>query len=157
MLSNEIQAVGVFVDEDKEFIAKLANENTIDLIQLHGSEDSDYISELKELTDKPIIKAIQIQTPEDLEKIETTFNSDADYVMFDSGKGSGQMFNWGIAGETEKPIFVAGGINIENVVDAIEIFRPFAVDISSGVETNKVKDKQKIVEIVNLVRRTQYV
>lgn len=157
MLSKEIQAVGVFVDDDKEYIAKLANENTIDLIQLHGNEDSEYISELKELTNKPIIKAIQIQTPEDLEKIETTFNTETDYVMFDSGKGSGQMFNWGIAGETEKPIFVAGGLNAENVVDAIRVFKPFAVDISSGVETNKVKDKEKIVEIVDLVRRTQYV
>ncbi|MGE4215282.1 MAG: phosphoribosylanthranilate isomerase, partial [Anaerotignaceae bacterium] len=157
ILSNEIQSVGVFVDEDKEFIAKLANENTIDLIQLHGNEDSEYITELKELTNKPIIKAIQIQTPEDLGKIETSFNSDADYVMFDSGKGSGQMFNWSIAGETDKPIFVAGGLNAENVVDAIEIFKPFAIDISSGVETNKVKDKEKIVEIVDLVRRIQYV
>lgn len=157
MLSNVIQAVGVFVDDDKEYIAKLANDNTIDLIQLHGNEDSEYIAELKKLTNKPIIKAIQIQNTEDLEKIETTFNAESDYVMFDSGKGSGQMFNWGIAGEVEKPIFVAGGLNAENVVDAIRIFKPFAVDISSGVETNKVKDKEKIVEIVNLVRRTQYV
>lgn len=157
MLSNEIKAVGVFVDDDINYIAKLANDDIIDLIQLHGSESSDYIAELKELTDKPIIKAIKIETPEDVQKIDISFNSNADYVMLDSGKGSGKTFNWGLVGETEKPIFVAGGLNIENVVDAIEVFRPFAVDISSGVETNKVKDKQKIVEIVDLVRRTQYV
>jgi len=77
--------------------------------------------------------------------------------MFDSGKGSGNTFNWSITSERDKPIFVAGGLNTKNVVDAIKIFRPFAVDISSGVETNKVKDKEKIMKIVDLVRRTLYV
>lgn len=157
LLNSHIQAVGVFVDDDISFIAKLVNENIIDLIQLHGEENSEYIAELKELTHKPIIKAIKIESIEDIEKIDSAFHSGADFIMLDSGKGSGKAFNWGIAEETEQPIFVAGGLNSNNIVDAIKIFRPFAVDISSGVETNGIKDKEKITKIVDLVRRTQYV
>ncbi|HCT64345.1 MAG TPA: indole-3-glycerol phosphate synthase TrpC [Lachnospiraceae bacterium] len=157
MLSSEIEAVGVFVDEDKNFIAKLANDGIIDLIQLHGNEDSSYIAELKALTNKLIIKAIKIETDEDAEKIKNAFKLGADYIMLDSGKGSGKAFDWSMVGETENPIFLAGGLNSQNIVEAIETFKPFAVDVSSSVETNKVKDKQKILEIVDLVRRTQYV
>ena len=157
MLNFNIQAVGVFVDDDISFIAKLANENVIDLIQLHGEEDSEYIAQLKELTHKPIIKAIKIGTEREIEKLNTAFDLGADYIMLDSGKGSGKTFNWGISKEIKQPIFVAGGLNSQNIVEAIKIFHPFAVDISSGVETNDIKDKKKIMKIVDLVRRTQYV
>ncbi len=148
MLDPKIKAVGVFVDESPEIIAKLAEEGTIDLIQLHGTEDEQFVHQLRRMTDAPIIKAFQggRVTEEDL----ITFP--CNYVLIDSGKGSGKTFDWSTIPTSPKPWFLAGGIGLDNVEDAIRILKPDVVDLSSSVESNGVKDREKILEIVRRIR-----
>ncbi|MCQ2492771.1 MAG: phosphoribosylanthranilate isomerase [Lachnospiraceae bacterium] len=148
LLDPGIKAVGVFVDEKAEVIAKLANEKTIDLIQLHGKEDEAFVHRLKQLTHAPIIKAFKggMVTEEDL----ITFP--ADYVLIDSGKGSGKTFDWSTIPKSPKPWFLAGGIGMDNVEEAIKTLHPDVIDLSSSVESDGVKDKDKILEIVRRIR-----
>lgn len=143
-----ILSVGVFVDEKPEAAAELANEGIIDLIQLHGSEDAAYVAKLRELMDKPIIKAFCGT------KIAEVSQNDfpADYYLLDHGKGSGERFDWECIPEMKKPWFLAGGISAGNVMEAIERFHPYAVDVSSSVETDGKKDRDKILEIVRRIR-----
>ncbi len=160
-LDQAIKAVGVFVDEDKEFIAGLSNENIIDIIQLHGSEDENYIGQLRKLTDAKIIKAFQIKK-EDAgdekrlqEKIEAINVSSADMVLIDSGQGTGSAFNWEILKLIKRPYFLAGGINTDNIEEAVRDIRPYAIDVSSGIETDGVKDEEKMTTIIEVVRATK--
>ena len=160
-LDPDIKAVGVFVDEDKEFIAGLSNENIIDIIQLHGNEDEKYIGQLRLLTDAKIIKAFQIKK-EDAddekrlqEKIEAINVSSADMVLIDSGQGTGSAFNWEILKLIKRPYFLAGGINTDNIEEAVRDIRPYAIDVSSGIETDGVKDEEKMTTIIEAVRATK--
>ncbi|WP_026520374.1 phosphoribosylanthranilate isomerase [Butyrivibrio sp. FCS006] len=140
----EIKKVGVFVDEEPEKVAALLKDKVIDIAQLHGSEDEGYIARLRELSgDAPIIKAFVVKSKEDLERAK---KSSADYLLLDSGKGTGQTFNWELIKEAEfdKPYFLAGGLGVENVAKALKVLHPFAVDVSSGIETNGVKDPEKM-------------
>jgi phosphoribosylanthranilate isomerase len=145
-LNSDIIPVGVFVNEKPEIICEIVKARIIDIIQLHGSESDEYIKNIKELTGKPVIKSA------------TNLNDmreNADYILFDSfGGGTGKSFNWDILEKSKinKPFFLAGGLNINNIKDAINQVKPFAVDVSSGVETDGVKDKQKIFDIINFVR-----
>jgi phosphoribosylanthranilate isomerase len=149
-LARGISPVGVFVDETIECVLSLIRGGVIDVVQLHGMENEDYIKRLKKLTDKPIIKAIAVQNALDVRKWE---NSCADYLLLDSkGGGTGQTFDWALIGETTKPYFLAGGLNITNVESAIDTTKPFAVDVSSGVEENGLKDRAKIDEFIRRVR-----
>ncbi len=151
-LDKNIKAVGVFVNEDIELIKELLDKEIIDIVQLHGSEDDDYIESLKNAANKPslqIIKAIQIKSKEDLVNQNIKL---ADYYLLDSGMGSGSSFDWSIIKELDKPIFLAGGLNTDNVTDAINSVKPFAVDVSSGIETDKVKDIEKMRKFISLVR-----
>lgn len=149
ILSKKISAVGVFVDEKIETVADLANKNVVDLIQLHGAEDEIYISQLKKLTAKKIIKAFKIKTANDLKVAE---NFPADFILLDSGAGTGQIFDWDILKGFKRKYFLAGGLNCENVSGAIKILKPFVVDVSSGIETDKVKDAAKMKKFVEQVR-----
>ncbi len=151
-LSSEIQAVGVFVNEHPQDVAKLLQNGIIDIAQLHGDEDDDYITQLRLLTDKPIIKAFRIETVND---IKTAEQSTADYILLDSGTGTGTVFDWDLAKSIRRPYFLAGGLDAHNVADAIKALHPFAVDVSSGIETNGVKDKTKIAAFVAAVRREE--
>ncbi len=148
-LSKKILAVGVFVDEKISVVAELLNAGIIDVAQLHGGEDADYISRLRTLTAKPLIKAVEIHSPENLCAIEQI---DSDYVLIDSGKGSGNVFDWRILKNFSRLYFLAGGLNPENVSAAIKILNPFAVDVSSGIESNGRKDAAKMREFVSAVR-----
>ena len=148
-LSEEIQAVGVFVNEPVEIVAKLLNHSTIDLAQLHGEEDETYIQKLRQLTDRPIIKAFQIGTAADLRGIE---ECSADYLLLDSGAGSGETFDWSLLEQFHRPFFLAGGLDAGNVKQALDKIQPFAVDVSSGIETDGVKDKKKMAAFVAAVR-----
>jgi phosphoribosylanthranilate isomerase len=142
--------VGVFVDEKIENVVTLAENGVIDIIQLHGSEDEEYIEKIIALTGKPVIKAIPVQKKGDVQTREKT---SADYLLLDnSSGGSGRNFLWELIGSTEKPYFLAGGLSPENVTDAIDKTKPFAVDVSSGVETDGVKDPVKIREFIRKVR-----
>ena len=102
-----IQAVGVFVDEEPEQVAALLEAGIIDLAQLHGREDEGHLERLRALTGKPIIQAFQVKTPNDLER---TQSSSADYILLDSGAGTGTTFDWGLLTSVRRPYFLAGGL-----------------------------------------------
>ncbi len=149
-LSPEIQAGGVFVDENPETVTEILNKGVIDIAQLHGGEDEDYIKRLRQRTDKPIIKAFRIETAND---IETAEQSTADYILLDSGAGTGTVFDWELIQNIKRPYFLAGGLGVDNVGSAIEVLHPYAVDVSSGIETNGIKDKTKMAAFVTAVRK----
>ena len=151
LLNPKIQAVGVFVNESVESIIKFEKENVIDMIQLHGDEDEDYMRTLRLQTKLPIIKALRIK-----EKVTITDRGNADFLLLDKHiegiyGGGGQCFDWNSIEEIAVPYFLAGGINLDNVYQAL-VKGPYAIDVSSGVETHGVKDKDKIGEIVQIVK-----
>ena len=149
-LSPDIIPVGVFVDDDPENIVSLAQRSIIDVIQLHGSENGEYIGRLKALTDKPVIKAVAVINEGDAQKWA---ESPADYLLMDGESGGkGKTFNWDLIGKVEKPFFLAGGLCPKNIGHALEKIKPFAVDVSSGVETDGFKDPAKIREFIRMVR-----
>lgn len=150
VLNKNIKAVGVFVDEPIENIITLLENSVIDIAQLHGNEDEQYIKELRRFTDKPIIKAFCINKEEDVLKAK---ESTADYVLLDAGMGCGNVFDWQKINKINRPYFLAGGLSIENAEKAIEMLNPYALDISSGVEKNGVKDNNKMISFVNIVRK----
>lgn len=149
LLRPEITAVGVFVDEAPETVAALLDCGIIDIAQLHGSEDEEYIAALRELTGLPLIQAFQISGEQDIAAAE---RSPADYVLLDSGGGTGTAFDWSLLQKIKRPYFLAGGLDAGNVAGAVESLHPFAVDVSSGIETGGVKDENKMTEFVRAVR-----
>ena len=145
-----IKTVGVFVNENPETVATLLGRGIIDIAQLHGSENEEYIQRLRWLTDQPIIKALRIDTEQDILKAQA---SSADFVLLDSGHGgTGTVFDWNLIQNIKRPYFLAGGLNADNAKDAIDFLHPYAVDVSSGIETHGRKDKNKIAEFVAAVR-----
>ena len=151
-LSPCIKAAGVFVGEEAENILDIAGRGIIDIIQLHGSEDDHYISKLKAVSDVPIIKAFSIKSKKD---IQTAVLSSADYILLDNGAGgTGDVFDWSLISEISRPYFLAGGLTPNNVEQAVAINHPFAVDASSGVETDGVKDFNKIKAFIDTVRKS---
>ena len=150
-LDSDIIAVGVFVDADIEEILKLYRDGVIDVAQLHGAESEEYIKALKEKTNHElkIINAIEMSQDKDLLKYE---DSIADYLLLDSGKGSGKTFDWNlIRKDLKKDFFLAGGLNVSNINQAIDEFNPYAVDLSSSLEVNGFKDENKIKEIMEAI------
>jgi len=164
LLSGEIIPVGVFANAPIADIASLYRENVISIAQLHGTEDDEYISRLKEASavskNKPIevIKTIQpphspLPTPHSLLP-----SSSADYYLIDSGAGSGRAFDWELLNSPKaeavkaKPWFLAGGIGLGNIERAMG-FYPYALDVSSGAETDGIKDREKIVQLTAMVRK----
>lgn len=150
-LDPRIKSAGVFVDEPLVNIKKLAESGIIDIIQLHGSEDEKYINAVKGLTGLPVIKAFEISSEDGIRAAES---SSADYILLDNGKGTGKTFDWSLLRSMKKPYFLAGGLDAENITQALKRFSPFAVDTSSGVETNKVKDYNKIKRFIETVRKS---
>ncbi|MBR3274945.1 MAG: phosphoribosylanthranilate isomerase [Clostridia bacterium] len=151
-LNQSINAVGVFVNEAPEAVAALLNDGTIDVAQLHGGEDEDYIKALRLLTDRPLIQAFRVDGPADLERARA---SSADYILLDNGAGgTGTAFDWALLKGFDRPCFLAGGLGPDNVARAVRDVRPFAVDVSSGIETDGAKDYQKMAAFVNAVRNT---
>ena len=144
-----IKAVGVFVNDDLYHVAELLNRGVIDIAQLHGSEDEEYIGQLRQLTDKPIIRAFRIKTAEDIAEAE---KCTADHVLLDSGAGTGEVFDWKLIKNMKRPYFLAGGLSPDNVENAVEQLTPYAVDVSSGIETDGVKDKVKMAAFAAAVR-----
>ncbi len=145
-----ITAVGVFINEDPRTVAELWQSGLIDMAQLHGQEDEQYIKDLRSLTSLPLIKAFRVESKEDIERAE---QSSADYILLDNGiGGTGSAFDWSLLAGVKREYFLAGGLNAENVSQAISFARPFAVDVSSGVETDGKKDFQKIRAFVRSVR-----
>ena len=148
-LAAGIKAVGVFVNDDLYHVAELLNRGIIDIAQLHGSEDEEYIGHLRQLTGKPIIRAYRIKTAEDIAEAE---KCTADHVLLDSGAGTGEVFDWKLIKNMKRPYFLAGGLSPDNVENAVEQLSPYAVDVSSGIETDGVKDKAKMAAFAAAVR-----
>ncbi len=156
-LSSEIKAVGVFVNEKAQNIAGLCHKGILDLVQLHGDEDEEYIKQLRTMTDKKIIKAVRVKSASD---ITQAFGSGADYLLFDTYHkeqygGSGIAFDWSMLERAARQYFLAGGLNEENILEAVRKYRPFALDVSSGVETDGKKDPLKISNIIARVRSVE--
>ncbi|NCC86992.1 MAG: phosphoribosylanthranilate isomerase [Clostridia bacterium] len=150
LLHPDILAVGVFVNEEIKTVANFLENGIIDIAQLHGNEDENYISKLRTLTDKPIIKAFRIENEDDIIVAE---KCSADFVLLDSGNGgTGTAFDWSLISVLKKPYFLAGGLDTLNVKNAVEKLAPFAVDVSSGIEIDGLKDKQKMMDFVCAVR-----
>lgn len=150
LLSSEIQTVGVFVNEKPERIAALLHSGVIDMAQLHGDENEDDIRRLKQFTDKPVIKAFRIETARDISGAQQCC---ADYILLDSGAGTGTVFDWKLLNNICRPYFLAGGLSPDNVADAVKQLHPYAVDVSSGIETDGAKDKTKMAAFVAAVRK----
>ncbi len=144
-----IRAVGVFVDEEESAAARLLAEGVIDIAQLHGNEDEAYIARLKALTGKPVIRAFRVKSAEDLRAAEA---SPADMILLDAGAGDGKTFDWSLLSSVSRPYFLAGGLTPENAAEAVKRFRPFAVDVSSGIETDGFKDCNKMRAFMRAVR-----
>ena len=149
-----IKTVGVFVNETIENLLKIAEEVKLDVIQLHGDEDESFIQILKEQSNVEVWKAIQVRSAADAEK---WIDSSADMLLFDAYHkdergGTGEVFDWSSLDEFERPFMLAGGIDSTNVARAIRTVRPYGLDISSGIETNGVKDNEKMKVFTNIVR-----
>lgn len=153
LLSPGIQAVGVFVNDDPTHIALLANRGVIDLIQLHGSESAAYIQRLRTMTAAPIICALRVGKQTDIKRAESNL---VDFLMLDTYTkdaygGSGRTFDWSLIGAVGKPYFLAGGLNESNIIRAMRT-GAYALDLSSGIETDGVKDAEKMRRVAALVK-----
>ena len=149
LLRADIKPVGVFLDEPLDNVVRIARITGVELIQFHGHESEEYVEYVKRTLDRPVIKAYKASEEGALEKAA---QSSADYVMIDSGAGSGKKFDWSILKDFKRDYFLAGGLDPESVGEAIRMLEPFAVDVSSGVETDGIKDEKKIAEFINAVR-----
>lgn len=149
-----IKTVGIFVNETLDNLVTIATEVNLDAVQLHGDEDEAFIQSLKERTNVEVWKAVQIRSAADAEK---WIDSSADMLLFDAYHkdergGTGEVFDWSSLDEFERPFMLAGGIDSINVARAIRTVRPYGIDISSGIETEGVKDDEKIKAFTNIVR-----
>ena len=152
--NDTIKTVGVFVNETVDNLVTIANEANLDAVQLHGDEDETFIQSLKERTNVEVWKAIQIRTAADTEK---WIDSSADMLLFDAYHkdergGTGEVFDWSSLDAFERPFMLAGGIDSTNVARAIRTVRPYGIDISSGIETNGMKDDKKITAFTKIVK-----
>ena len=145
-----IVPVGVFVNEDTNTILRIVRESGLKMIQLHGQEGEEMVRTIRETAGVPVIKAVSVKNREDVERAA---GFPADYLLFDCGTGgTGRSFDWSCLEEAKQPYFLAGGIGIHNMKEAVERFHPFAVDLSSSVETDGVKDEKKIADAVHMLR-----
>ena len=150
-LSPEIQIVGVFVNEAPETVARLLNEDLLDIAQLHGQEDAAYIARLRSLTPKPLWQAFRV---EDAASLAAAARSTADMVLLDSGAGgTGTVFNWKLLQGFPRPYILAGGLDADNAADAVSRLHSDVVDVSSGIETAGRKDPAKMAAFVAAVRK----
>ena len=152
--NDTIKTVGVFVNETVDNLVTIANEANLDAVQLHGDEDEAFIQSLKERTNVEVWKAVQIQSVADVEKWN---DSSANMLLFDAYHkdergGTGEVFDWSSLDAFERPFMLAGGIDSTNVARAIRTVRPYGIDISSGIETNGVKDDEKITAFTKIVK-----
>ena len=152
--NDEIKTVGIFVNETLDNLVTIATEVNLDAVQLHGDEDEAFIQSLKERTNVEVWKAVQVRSAADAEK---WIDSSADMLLFDAYHkdergGTGEVFDWSSLDAFERPFMLAGGIDSTNVARAIRTVRPYGIDISSGIETDGVKDDEKIKAFTNIVR-----
>lgn len=151
IINPEIETAGIFVEQNEDEILEIYNEKIIDIIQLHGDYDEQTIKNLKEKTNAKIIKVIRVK--EGFYKIETL----ADFILFDTYSkdkygGLNKTFDWNIKIISNVPYFVAGGINENNIIEMVKKLTPYGVDISSGVEVDGFKTKEKVFNIIKIIK-----
>lgn len=154
MLHEGISAVGVFVNAEISLIEKLCTQGVIDMVQLHGDEDEEYILRLKKVVAKPIIKAVRVKNAGEIIAAEKL---PCEYLLLDTYReynygGSGESFDHRIIPPIKKPYFLAGGLNANNIGKAARACKPFAFDVSSGCETDGYKEEKKFMGIVALAK-----
>ena len=147
-LNPRIKTVGVFVNSPVEDVIELLNIGVIQIAQLHGNEDEDYIHEVQAKTNKPVIKAIIVRDEFDVLRGKS---SPADFILLDGGKGSGDVFDWNLIMDIKKDFFLAGGLGEDNLKKAIQTLHPYGVDLSSSLETDGKKDREKIQRIMKIM------
>jgi phosphoribosylanthranilate isomerase len=151
-LSPAVKTVGVFVNEEIAAIKKLRP--ALDLVQIHGDEDNEYLSFLKKEVGLPIIRAVRVRREED---VQNALFIPADYILFDAYSpagygGTGESFSWDLVRGFPRPFFLAGGLHAGNIAQAARTAAPFCLDVSSGAETKGKKDKEKMQKIIQTVR-----
>jgi len=159
--------VGVFKNQDFPEISQAVESANLDFIQLHGDENLDFFTNLKSelgINFRPIIKAIKIQENNDLIQLLQDMNNNQypveliPYFLFDAPiPGSGKSFDWSkidfsLLEQLDRPFFLAGGLNSENVGEGIKLFQPFGVDVSSGIEVEGKKDLSKMQQFIQSVK-----
>jgi phosphoribosylanthranilate isomerase len=154
-LDPQIPAVGVFVNQPVSEILEYLRAGTIQMVQLHGQEDEAYIGTLRAAAASEgltvfVIQAFQVHSPEDLKRAG---ESSADLILLDGGSGSGQTFDWTLVDQICRPWLRAGGLDADNLSQALQQLHPGGVDISSGVETDRKKDPGKIAACIAIVRK----
>ena len=164
LLDHRILVVGVFLDSELSQVANLLSSGVIDIAQLHGTEDAAYIKEVKARTKKLVIKAFRLRPKKEgtaeeekayaLRMLHDAEESLADHILLDSGEGSGTVFDWQLLSGFRRPYFLAGGLTPENVTEAVKRTMPFALDVSSGIETDGKKDPAKMKAFVEAVRQS---
>lgn len=150
LLDPKIKAVGVFVDDPPDEIIALLKEGVIDMAQLHGQESEEDIVYIKAVSGKTVIKTVKA---ENRYTVEAWLDTAADYLLFDSGAGTGKTFDWGILEDVPRDFFLAGGLNPDNIGEAAGMAHPYAVDLSSGAESDGIKDLEKMRRAVETVRK----
>ena len=148
-LRSDIKSVGVFMDEPLDSVISTARISGVEMIQLHGHESEEYVEYVKRTLERPVIKAFKADEEGALEK---ALHTTADYVLIDSGAGTGKKFDWNILKDFKREDFLAGGLDPDSVGEAISLLEPFAVDVSSGVETDGIKDEKKIESFIKAVK-----
>ena len=148
-LDDRLPAVGVFVDAPVEAVAALLKRGTIQVAQLHGHEDDDYITALRQMASAPVWKAFRVREKKDISRAA---DSSADLILLDNGYGTGETFDWSLLEGVHRPYILAGGLCPGNVETALRTFHPFGVDVSSGIETDGQKDEEKIRAFLKTVR-----
>ena len=151
-LDKRVKAVGVFVNESIENIIYLVRNDIIDLIQLHGDEDREYICKLKKYVNIPFIKAFKIKSKAD---INTLYKGGTDFILLDAGAGEGKTLDESILKDFKDYYFLAGGLSPDNICEKMNTLHPFGVDVSSGIETDGKKDAAKMRKFVKLVREVE--
>ena len=144
------KTVGVFVDETEDYVIRTSETAKLDMIQLHGSEDDRYITDIKEKTGLPVIKMVKPVSESD---IIAARHCVADLILLDSGTGTGKVFDWSLIKDFDRDYILAGGLSPDNVGEAVTRLRPYAVDVSSGVETEGIKDFSKMKAFASEVRK----
>ena len=148
-LDKRIKTVGVFLNEDIETVCRIADSGIINAVQLHGAESDDYVKQVKNRTGLPVFKAFTVREAAD---IDDAMQSKADYLLLDNGCGTGESFDWDYLEDVDRLYYLAGGLDPDNVGEAVRRYVPYGVDVSSGVETDGQKDPDKIRGFIQAVR-----
>ena len=152
ILDKDIRVIGVFVDENTNVVASAANDDLLDVIEFHGNEGPGEIERIKAFTEKPIIQGFRIRSRAD---VELALDSHADSILMYSDSESGVPMDWKLLKNVTRPYFLAGGLNADNIEKAIKICHPFAVSVTTGVETDGIKDREKMAAFIKIARRTK--